>query len=178
VNGITFAGDTGNWAAANARSVFVGNGYTADGATEAGGGTLAGASFTATTINILHNGSFAANPTTTLLSNTNYVLQLFLTDSHAQRGAQFSYTLGSTTQTTNIAQTLGTYNRYQVSFNSGAETTFGWRLDGIPNFHDSKVSGFALYSSATAVPEPSTYAAIAGGLALGIAFWRRRRRST
>src|SRR5687767_12272124 len=42
VNGITFAGDTGNWAAASARSVFAGNGYSADGATESGG-SLAGA---------------------------------------------------------------------------------------------------------------------------------------
>jgi hypothetical protein len=177
VNGITFEADSGNWAPGNAKGMFVGTGYTALGGTE-GGASLTGATFAATTINIFHDGFFIANPITTLVPNTDYRLELFLSDAHAGRGAQFSYTLGSTTQTTNIAQTLGSLNRYEVSFNSGAETTFGWRLDAITNFHDSKVSGFALYSSASAVPEPSTYAVIAGTLALGIAMWRRSQRGT
>jgi hypothetical protein len=35
-------------------------------------------------------------------------------------------------------------------------------------------SGQGAYVSATVVPEPSTYAALAGALALGVAVWRRR----
>jgi hypothetical protein len=175
VNGITFAADSGNWAPSNAKSNFAGNGYTARGGTEGGGG-VAGADFTPTTINIFHDGYFVATPITTLAPNTDYVFQLYLTDLHAGRGGQFSLTLGGTTQTVNIAQTFGSVNRYEVSFNSGAETTFSWRLDAITNFHDSKVSGFALYSSAPAVPEPSTYALVFGAVTLGIAIWRRGHR--
>jgi hypothetical protein len=175
VNGITFAADLGNWAPNNAKSDFAGNGYTTRGGTEGGGG-ISGAGFTATTINIFHDGYFVGNPITTLAADTDYVFQLYLTDLHGGRGGQFSLTLGGTTQTVNIAQTFGSVNRYEVSFNSGVETTFSWRLDAITNFHDSKVSGFALYSSAPAVPEPSTYALIFGGVTLGFAIWRRSRR--
>ncbi len=39
------------------------------------------------------------------------------------------------------------------------------------------INGDVLQVTATAVPEPATYAALAGALALGIALWRRRRRA-
>ncbi|MEY3773839.1 MAG: hypothetical protein RLZZ129_619 [Verrucomicrobiota bacterium] len=39
------------------------------------------------------------------------------------------------------------------------------------------INGDILQVTATAVPEPATYAALAGALALGAALWRRRRRT-
>lgn len=38
--------------------------------------------------------------------------------------------------------------------------------------------GAATFDNLTAIPEPSTYAALAGALALGVAAWRRRQRGT
>jgi hypothetical protein len=42
-----------------------------------------------------------------------------------------------------------------------------------PSSNDQTVGGLAL--GGTAIPEPSTYAACAGAVVLGLAFWRRRR---
>jgi hypothetical protein len=171
VNGITFVADSGNWPAANAGGVFVGNGYTASGFTESASG-VSGAGFTTTTINPGSNGYLIGTPVTNLNANTDYVFQVFLSDYHTQRGSQLSYTLGSVTETQSIQQTLGSENCYQVSFNSGSETTFSWRLDSIVNHHDAKVAGFALYSAV--IPEPSMYGMIFSGVLFAITVIRRR----
>ena len=174
VNGITFAADSGNWLSGNQEGAFIGNGYSAYGFTEgAAGGGLSGADFTATTINYGSNGQLIADPFTLLTPDTDYVFQLYLSDFHNQRGGQLTYMLGSQTEMQDIQQTLGSENLYQVSFNSGSETTFSWRLDPVTGHHDGKVAGFALYS-ASAIPEPATTAAVMAGGLLVIAAGRRR----
>lgn len=79
----------------------------------------------------------------------------------------------------------GTYNWVSGSgaFSSTTlvDTNSGWGLsDGAHDFimitgDTMDVGGYTLYR-VTAVPEPSTYAAIAGVLGLGFAVWRRRQR--
>jgi hypothetical protein len=75
----------------------------------------------------------------------------------------------------------GTYALFD--FTSAATSTFaassftlGTTLSGY--IYDFALSGSTLQLTATvsAVPEPSTYAALLGGAALGFAAWRRRRR--
>ncbi len=172
VNGITFAADSGNWPPSNGEGNFTGNGYTAHGFTESAGG-VAGANFTQTTINFGSTGYLHGDGFTGLSPNTDYVFQLFLSDFHTQRGAQFTYALGSTTEIQDISQTLGNENLYQVAFNSGGNTTFSWALDPITGFHDGKVAGFALFAAAP-IPEPAAFAAGVAGAVLVVAAGRRR----
>ncbi len=62
---------------------------------------------------------------------------------------------------------------------SAGTATSGFFFDvfGNSNFADAITSGsmFADNFSVSAIPEPSTYAAMAGAAALGLAFWRRRK---
>ncbi len=174
INGITFEADVGFTPDPVLRN-YNGNGYTARAASEIGVSPVSNIPFSGTTINVLDDFIHGTN-FTGLSTNTDYVFQVFLSDFNSGRGSHFSYTLGSTSETTNISQTLGNLNRYQVQFNTGTDTTFGWALDSeITVIGHAKLSGFVLYSaSASAVPEPSTYAAIFGAVVLGVAVYRRR----
>jgi T5SS/PEP-CTERM-associated repeat protein/autotransporter-associated beta strand protein len=51
----------------------------------------------------------------------------------------------------------------------------GTTLDGYSLNLDLNARTLSVSYSASAIPEPSTYAALAGALVLGLAFWRRRR---
>jgi len=180
VNGITFAADTVAAATVVGTPVFSGNGYTAKASDESSGGD-GSADFTQTTINTGSSGYIHGDPIS-LIPNTDYVFQIFLSDYHNNRGEGFTYTLNSApsvvdiTASRYITQNLGNVNLYQVSFNSGADTSFTWALDpgSSTGQHDGKLSGYALYSSAAAVPEPSTYALLGvGALALILAYRRK-----
>jgi len=185
VNGIIFAADTAASATASG-SVFSGNGYTAKAFFESSGGDGT-SDFTTTSIN---TGNYAANGSggyingapISLIPNTDYVFEIFLSDYHNNRGEGFTYTLNSApglvaiTASRYITQNLGNVNLYQVSFNSGTYSSFTWALaPGISTGqHDGKLSGYALFSSAASVPEPSTYALFGlGALALVIAYRRK-----
>jgi hypothetical protein len=66
-----------------------------------------------------------------------------------------------------------------LNWTSGAAATNGFFFEvfGSSNAAAAITSGsmFADNFSVSAIPEPSTYAAMAGAAALGLAFWRRRK---
>jgi hypothetical protein len=184
VNGIIFAADTAASATATG-SVFSGNGYTAKASFESSGGDGT-SDFTITTINTggyVSNGSggYINGSPISLIPNTDYVFEIFLSDYHNNRGEGFTYTLNSArgvidiTASRYITQNLGNVNLYSVSFNSGTDTSFTWALapGSSTGQHDGKLSGYALFSAA-AVPEPSTYALFGlGALAMVVAYRRK-----
>jgi len=89
----------------------------------------------------------------------------------------FGYFNPTVDQTADFSLAQGSYllsDLYQITPGSGASTylgTFGLAADGTLTFATS--SSFFT----TTVPEPSTYAAIAGALALGLVAIRRRRQA-
>ncbi|MGJ8641220.1 MAG: PEP-CTERM sorting domain-containing protein [Opitutaceae bacterium] len=166
VNGITFEADT-----FVAGLDAAGNGYTTIGniSTE-GAPTTAGVGFSPTTLNNGAGNSFVGNQIA-LLTNTDYVFEWYLSDSHGSRELQVSIDLGEgllTNTSAEIQQDTEILHRYSVAFNSGTATTFDWSTSD--NFH-AKSSAFGLYQ----VPEPSAYAMLVGSLALGVVALRRRR---
>ncbi|OYU99485.1 MAG: autotransporter, partial [Verrucomicrobiales bacterium VVV1] len=76
--------------------------------------------------------------------------------------------------------TAGTYTLFDFtsaatsSFDIG-DFTFGTTLPGYTYALAFAGSTLALTATASAIPEPSTYAALAGALVLGLALYRRRR---
>jgi hypothetical protein len=92
--------------------------------------------------------------------------------------------LGSTLNGTGV--TAGTYQLFSFFSDNGltAATTgdlfdglsLGTGFDGFDASFDYAGSGISLTLTVSAVPEPATYAALAGALALGFAALRRRRR--
>lgn len=118
------------------------------------------------------NGITLATTTAVLLSynaSTHILTAGF--DGNTGNGYQFT-TL--TSQSVNVNTTWGmsgsdTFSLYLVG-NSG------WDEAG-PDVSPTIDLGEATFDNLTAIPEPSTYAAIVGGLALGLAAWHRRRRT-
>jgi hypothetical protein len=171
VNGITFAADP--TAPATTQS-FDGNGYSAVGNTEESSG-IEGVSFTQTTVNIGGTGFLQGDTFASLSSNEDYVFDLYLSDDNAGRGFVFSYKIGDTDWVTtgSYYQTEGPVNLLRLSFNTGLNTSFDWKIESSETNHDSKTSGFALYST---VPEPTSIALFFAGVGLLLLFRRRRRR--
>lgn len=171
VNGITFAADPN---APATTQTFAGNGYTANGNTEESPG-IEGVSFTQMTVNIGGTGFLQGDTFTSLSTNKDYVFDLYLSDDNAGRGFVFSYKIGDTgwVTTGSYYQTEGPVNLLRMSFNTGLDTTFDWKIESSETNHDSKTSGFALYST---VPEPTTLALFFAGVGLLLLFRRRRRR--
>ena len=175
VNGITFAGDTSaDGALVPGLHTFSGDGYTADAGTEGSDG-VSGASFTQTTLNLAGDGFVMGDPMSGLAQNTDYTFDLFLSDNNAGRGTQFSYDFGGTPTVVGLVQGVGSVNVYQVEFNTESGTgVFNWRMDSSTDFHDAKISGFALFSAAPA-PEPSTFALMGLGVGTVVLFRRRQK---
>ena len=79
----------------------------------------------------------------------------------------FDFQSGATTGTFVLVTWDGTTDFSDTDF---SYTNLGGGLSGVFSIHDNQ-----LEFTTTAVPEPSTYAALAGAGVLGLAFWRRRR---
>ena len=91
----------------------------------------------------------------------------------------FSSALGSIVTSTNSTWTSVTLSSFSVA--AAANTPVTFRLYGAPSGTTTSANwrvddlSFSV-SAISAIPEPSTYAALAGAAALGGAAWRRRRR--
>ncbi|MBI4622829.1 MAG: DUF4082 domain-containing protein [Verrucomicrobia bacterium] len=144
-------------------------------------------------VNSLVNGfAFVSLGTpVTLLANTNYILSavwnaLAMSPQDALRFNQ-SGSGPTLTGATLVGDRYGAYGNSPASallFPSSTDWASTW-VSGTPSgFTTSPLAGGsgASYIGAnmafTAIPEPSTYAAIAGAAMLGLAVWRRRRRPT
>lgn len=171
VNGITFEADPN---APSSVQTFNGNGYSAEGNTEESPG-IDGVSFTQTTVNIGGTGFLEGDVFSSLSANTDYVFDLYLSDDNAGRGFVFSYKIGDNDWVTtgSYYQNEGPVNLLRLSFNTGLDTSFDWKIVSSETNHDSKTSGFVLYS---AVPEPATIALFFAGAGLLLLFRRRRSR--
>jgi hypothetical protein len=108
-------------------------------------------------------GNVVFSGTTTLAASTTYFL-LLAAPSASSTGNYFTYHTASTT-------------------NEDSGGLAGWLIGDIGYIANSSGGvwsdgGGAMMSiQASAIPEPSTYAAIAGAAMLGLAVWRRRRQS-
>lgn len=88
--------------------------------------------------------------------------------------------LGSYTTTTPFGSSTLTADSITLSaLNNQSSSVYirvrGTSTTGSSNLDTLGIDNFSLSYSATAVPEPSTYAAVAGVLALGGVMWQRRR---
>lgn len=149
---------------------------------------LASVNFTAT-VHPLING-FAYQPVSlTLLPNTNYILSAAFAAIAANPQDPLRFNQSSLTLSggaTLVGDRYGTISNVPTSpftFPSGTNWSAAWSVNSPSGLLESPLAGGlnASYVSAnmefTAVPEPSTYAAIAGAAMLGFAAWRRRSRS-
>ena len=109
-----------------------------------------------------------------------YIVQLFFSDQRSGNGGRTQFLADALTGGT-LSTEFSTASATSVlaSFSAGAVTQDIFIFPGLstssPN--DSTVAAFTLYS-ATAIPEPSTCAALAGAMALGAVALRRRRSVT
>lgn len=186
----TFSGGT----TINAGTLTLGSATTLSGATgllAISGGTLA-TSVSATTIGgnlTLSSGTISLNGTgagsLTLASGAVF----------AMSGGTFAFTLGSSFDQVvsagsgTLSLTGGTFSfdtggsgfsyasSYQIFSGFGSASFSALTLAGYDTAnYTAMISDTGLLSfSASAIPEPSTYAAFAGAAALGLAAWRRRR---
>jgi hypothetical protein len=121
-----------------------------------------------------YTGGYATQVSTATADNTDVILRIswdasshLLSSSYSfDNGATFDLLRGSYSVSgwTADAPTSGFNFEIFMNSNLGSELTAGSAY--LDNF------------SVSAVPEPSTYAAIAGGLMLGFAVWRRRKART
>ncbi len=145
--------------------------YSAFDATTSGGVTTSVTGLSLTTGNPLAAGTSVFSGTASLLPSTTYYLKL--SAGTPSPGNYYTLALLNTT-----------------SVDSGGLA--GWSIGSgawlnVPNFGVSPTEQWTFFSgtplisvqaTASAIPEPSTYAAIAGAAMLGLAVWQRRRRTS
>lgn len=176
VNGITFEADQN--VPTTGAAEFSGNGYTGFG-NEEGSDGVPDAAFTQITLNIGAAGYLNGTAFTGLTTNQNYVFDLYLSDDNAGRGFLFSYKIGTAdwVELDPYYQTLGPVNLLRLSFNMGSATTFDWTSVSTEDYHDSKTSGYVLYESNAAVPEPSSIALLGLAAFAGCSYLVRRKKA-
>lgn len=169
VNGVTFTADSYT---AGDGGGGIGYSLVNDGTYEAAQSTMTvtGADFLFSTVNLGDTGQFIADAVTGLDADTDYVLEVYLSDEHSSRKSDLYYSIGTESGSIAYTQGSGPATKLQVAFNTEDDTTFNWSImnDETGGYH-TKISGYALY----AVPEPATLGMLAafGG---GILFIRRR----
>ncbi len=113
-----------------------------------------------------HNPTIAGNYAYTLsggyslVSGTTYWIVASTADGSASNYFRWSMT-DSDDQTSSTGATIGNFGR---SFYANGNS-----------FVSGNTPLFTVYGNASAIPEPSTYAMLAGAAVLGLAAWRRRR---
>ena len=171
VNSVTFEADFAG-----------GNGYDRTGNSSEGGSSLPGTIVHSRTRNVM-NSQLDGDPITGLLTNTDYVFEVYFSNQHNDRRTDVEYSIGSTTDATYVVQNLASVQRFRVFFNTDSDTTFDWFLGGTDDQyggdrtgHHAKASAFALYQGSSApIPEPATMCAL--GLAVaGLGGYVRKRR--
>lgn len=122
--------------------------------------------------NFAGTSTFAASPGVSSqwaysLDGTNFTLIGSPTTTIGTPGSA-SYALNDVSALQSVSSSTSITLRFYAS---GQTTTGGWGFIS----SSSGVNGLAISGSLTAIPEPSTYAALAGALALGGVMWHRRR---
>lgn len=145
--------------------------YSAFDATTSAGVTTAVTGLSLTTGNPLAAGTSVFSGTASLLPSTTYYLKL----SAGTPAAGNYYSLGL----------IGSVNEDSGGLAGWSISNGAWL--NYPNFGVSPTEQWTFYAgsplisiqaTASAIPEPSTYAAIAGAAMLGLAVWQRRRRAS
>ncbi|HTJ79238.1 MAG TPA: autotransporter-associated beta strand repeat-containing protein [Rariglobus sp.] len=125
------------------------------------------------TVTIPNGTSFISSPAINVTTSGTFVFAGTL-------NVNFSASLGTGSYSFNLfdGNTGGTFNlvsvggSYMAALNSGNSYT---ATDGSGNIYNFNNTTGVLSLTVAGIPEPSTYAAIFGALALGGAYWRRRR---
>ncbi|MSU48936.1 MAG: PEP-CTERM sorting domain-containing protein [Opitutus sp.] len=118
--------------------------------------------------------SGTVNWTLFVYDSTNTTLQSIATGSLTTAGAasQTFSGVGSNYNFTNGATTSATFSA-KLQFSYTADST-----SALLNVTMTQSPGLGITLNTSAIPEPSTYAAIAGAAMLGLAGWQRRRRTS
>lgn len=132
-------------------------------------------SLSSITANFAGTSSFAANPGVTSqwaysTDGTNFTLIGSPTTTIGTPASNISYSLSGVSGLQNVSSLTSITLRFLAS---GQTATGGWGFISSA----AGVNGLAINGTLTAVPEPSTYAAMAGAVALlGVIVYRRRQR--
>ncbi len=125
--------------------------------------------------NIRSEGNGMVAITTTPGANTNVVLQLSWDAGSQILSSAYSLDGSSFTSVSTFNPVTGWSN---ASPSTEVSNGFNFGVFGTSTLTNGTIASGVVYAdnfSVSAVPEPSTYAAIAGLGALGLAFWRKRR---
>ncbi len=137
--------------------------YSAFDSSNAGSPTGLVTNLSLTSGNLTSVNSAVFSGSTTLAASTSYYL-LLSASSASSSGNYFTYRTAA-----NLNEDSGGLAGWTIG-NAGYSALGG-------NSWDSAGGGAMMSIQASAIPEPSTYAAIAGAAMLGLAVWQRRRKS-
>jgi hypothetical protein len=140
--------------------------YSAFDATTSAGVTTSVTGLSLTTGNPLAAGTSVFSGTASLLPSTTYYLKL----SAGTPPAGNNYTLS-------LLNTTSVDNGGLAGWSIGSGVWLNYPTSGNQWTFYSGTPLISVQATASAIPEPSTYAAIAGAAMLGLAVWQRRRRT-
>lgn len=122
-----------------------------------------------TTLRYLQGGSADVVAGTLTANQWNYVALAY------EAGSLKVFVNGETTPSYAGAHTFNAFNGNTETFSIGSGLDVSVDELNVWTFSGSFNSAMLSYDTVSAVPEPSTYAALAGAAALGFVAWRRRR---